>query len=129
MIRTTDEEIRARMREAQLHPAHLRAIRNAQYARARDVLRFSLTDGAVFDIPRKKLQGLRGLTIRQLEAFEVDGAGFGISWPALDIDFSIEGLSEGRYGNASWMRTLAEEEQHESESKPQVSRASTRVTA
>lgn len=127
MIRTTDKQIRERLHDAESSTAQYRGIREAEYLRVRDVLRLHISDGIQLDIPRQNLQGLRDRTPVELAAFEIDPLGLSISWPALDIDFSVEGLLGGQYGSPSWMKTLADQKRKQ-ESSLHI-RQSDRITA
>jgi hypothetical protein len=37
----------------------------------------------------------------------VIGAGFGLHWPALDLDYTVPGLVNGVFGKAKWMAAKA----------------------
>lgn len=66
-----------------------------------------LTNGATFAFPPRLVEGLEQATPRQLAAVEIIGAGFGLHWEALDVDYSVPGLVNGVFGTAKWMAARA----------------------
>ena len=62
-----------------------------------------LTSGATFAFPPALVQGLSEATPRQLADIEVSPVGFGLHWPQLDEDYSVQGLMNGVFGTAKWM--------------------------
>ncbi len=66
-----------------------------------------LTNGATFAFPPHLVQGLENATPAQLAEVEVPGAGGGLHWETLDVDFSVPGLVNGVFGTAKWMAARA----------------------
>lgn len=55
-------------------------------------------------IDYKKLQGLENATEEQLK--NITCSKLGIHWEDLDVDFEVEALVKGFYGNKAWMQRL-----------------------
>ncbi len=52
-----------------------------------------VVDGKPLEFPLEKIsKSLANATIEQLDTFEVSPSGYGIHWPLLDEDISIDGL-------------------------------------
>jgi hypothetical protein len=62
---------------------------------------------AALVIPRRLLQGLRDATSSDLQRGEIAGQGTALTWPALDVDFTVLALLRGVYGGRRWMSELA----------------------
>jgi hypothetical protein len=46
---------------------------------------------------------LQGANEEALAAVEVDGAGFNLHWPSLDVDLYVPALVAGVFGTRDWM--------------------------
>ena len=57
-------------------------------------------------LPVENLQGLESATPTQLRNYEKMGIGYAFRFPELDVDFHIDGLMNGVYGNRRWMSEL-----------------------
>lgn len=55
---------------------------------------------------RDLFQGLDGATVDQLEQIELEGAGTGIVWPALDVAHYLPAVLAGVFGTERWMAAL-----------------------
>jgi hypothetical protein len=55
-----------------------------------------LRDGRRIATPLKWYPRLRDATVAQRENWVIDGAGYGIHWPDVDEDLSVEGMLAGR---------------------------------
>lgn len=80
---------------------------SARYDEKAERIIVELTNGATFAFPPRLVQGLEGATAQQLAEVEVLGAGFGLHWEELDVDFSVPGLVAGIFGTARWMAARA----------------------
>ncbi|TKB72894.1 MAG: DUF2442 domain-containing protein [Nitrospira sp.] len=60
-----------------------------------DVLSVDLMDGRTIMVPLAWYPRLMNATPKQLQRWEVSGAGYGIHWPEIDEDLSSEGLLRG----------------------------------
>jgi len=79
----------------------------ARYDRKADRIIVDLTNGATFAFPPRLAQGLEEATAAELAEVEVCGAGGGLHWETLDVDFSVPGLVNGVFGTAKWMAARA----------------------
>jgi hypothetical protein len=52
-------------------------------------------------------EGLTGADPQALGNFELSGGGYGLHWPALDVDLTVPGLLAGIFGTAKWMAAQA----------------------
>jgi len=60
-----------------------------------DSLVVDLNDGRSISVPLVWYPRLLAATPEQLENWELSGAGFGIHWPDIDEDLSVDGLLRG----------------------------------
>ncbi|SDR62484.1 Protein of unknown function [Rhizobiales bacterium GAS191] len=67
-----------------------------------------LVNGCTYAFPAQLVQDLRGAGHDELAAVEVDGVGFNLHWPALDVDLNVPALVSGIFGTRAFMaRELA----------------------
>ena len=66
-----------------------------------------LTNGASFAFAPELVEGLAGEGDRALSAITIEGVGFTLHWPDIDVDYSVGGLINGVFGTARWMAALA----------------------
>ena len=85
------------------------ALGTARYLAAEDLLLVELRSGQRVAVPVEDLQGLadadRAL-VAQVELDGIPGWPLALHWEALDVDFSVVGLAEGRTGSERWMANL-----------------------
>jgi hypothetical protein len=80
----------------------------AHYDPATDRVVVELLNGCTYAFPAQLVQDLRGASHAGLSRIEVDGMGFNLHWPALDVDLYVPALVSGIFGTRAWMaRTLA----------------------
>jgi len=60
-----------------------------------DLLIVDLTDGRTVSVPLAWYPRLQSATSGQRNNWRVSGAGFGIHWPDVDEDLSVDGLLRG----------------------------------
>ena len=56
--------------------------------------------------PPELAQGLAVADDRALSKIHITPSGAGLSWPDLDVDFSLPALMAGIFGTREWMRKL-----------------------
>ena len=61
----------------------------------RDTLRVDLLDGRTISVPLAWYPRLLHATPQQRARWQVAGGGYGIHWPDIDEDLSVEGLLRG----------------------------------
>lgn len=70
--------------------------RSATYDARRKRLRIELVSGSAVAIPVSRIEGLADATAAQIRAVKVVGGGYGLQWPALDLDYPVfELMAEG----------------------------------
>ncbi len=80
----------------------------AQYDPASGRVTIHLINGCVYGFPADLVQDLQGAGARELAQIEVDGLGFNLHWPALEVDLYVPALVAGVFGTRAWMtRALA----------------------
>lgn len=84
-----------------------------------------LKNGATLIVPCDLIQGLRGAAPEDIAEVELGPRGAALCWDTLNVDFSVKGLMEGRFGNKAWMAQLQRErEKATSPSKTAATQAS-----
>jgi hypothetical protein len=100
------------MTEAQLETAERRGremleteprARAAHYDAATGRAVVDLINGCTYAFPAELSQDLRGAAPCDLAAVAVDGVGFNLHWPALDVDLYVPALVSGIFGTRAWM--------------------------
>jgi hypothetical protein len=67
-----------------------------------------LMNGCTYGFPAKLVQDLQGASADDLAKVEVDGLGFNLHWPDLEVDLYVPALVSGIFGTRAWMtRALA----------------------
>jgi hypothetical protein len=79
---------------------------SAEYDRSRDLLLVKLKSGQWLAIPREELQDLAGADPDKVSKVELEMLGMSLHWEELDVDFRVDGLRQGLYGNERWMKQL-----------------------
>lgn len=77
--------------------------RSAYYDADRAELHITLTNGASVAIPATLIEGLRDAATKDRGTIEVAGIGYGLHWPALDLDLSIPALLSNVFGTRRWL--------------------------
>ena len=78
------------------------------HERARVAL--ELVNGCAYVFPVTLVQDLAGASADELAMIEVDGMGFNLHWPRLDVDLYVPALVAGIFGTRNWMtKALARE--------------------
>ena len=79
---------------------------SARFERRSRCVVIELNKGSTLSVPVDLLQGLAGASLKDLSRIEIPNPGCEIEWPALDQQFSIQGLLAGRFGTRRWMEDL-----------------------
>jgi hypothetical protein len=80
----------------------------ASYDQATRRIVVDLVGGCSYVFPAQLVQDLQSATPQELADIEVDGLGFNLHWPALDVDLYVPALVSGIFGRRAWMtRELA----------------------
>jgi len=70
-------------------------------------LNIELASGVAISVPVSMIQGLAGIAGSKIRSLQIEGAGYGLHWPELDLDVSIPDLIAGCFGTPAWMSVLA----------------------
>lgn len=70
-------------------------------------LRIELASGVGVSIPVAKVEGLADVRASVIRTVRVDGGGYGLHWPLLDLDLAVPDLIAGCFGSRAWMSALA----------------------
>ena len=62
-----------------------------------------LANRCSYAFPASLVQDLQGASAGDLAVIEVDGAGFNLHWPKLDVDLYVPALVSGVFGTRDWM--------------------------
>ena len=80
----------------------------ARYDAASGRVVVDLVNGCSYVFPARLVEDLQEADDADLKGVEVDGAGFNLHWPALDVDLLVPALVSGIFGTRVWMaRELA----------------------
>jgi hypothetical protein len=80
----------------------------ARYDPAAGRVVIDLANGCIYAFPPQLVQDLQGATCDDLAEVAVDGAGFNLHWPTLDVDLYVPALMAGIFGTRAWLtRELA----------------------
>jgi len=63
-----------------------------------------LANGCAYAFPACLVQDLQNAKADDLCGVEIDGLGFNLHWPALDVDLYVPALVAGIFGTREWMR-------------------------
>jgi hypothetical protein len=70
------------------------------------LLLVKLKSGQRLAIPREDLQGVADADPDKVSKIEIEMLGMALHWEDLDVDFRVDGLRQGLYGNERWMKQL-----------------------
>lgn len=100
---------------------------SAHFDSRRKRLHIELASGRAVAIPVAEIEGLSSARPAQVKAMVLTGKGYGLHWPALDLDLTVPDLIAGCFGTKAWMRSLARHAgQVKSEAKAAAARANGR---
>ena len=103
MANLTDEQLRrAEARGQRALETEPRAVK-AQYDVTAGRIVIDLANGCAYAVPSDRVQELRGAALDELVDVEIDGAGFNLHWPKLDVDLYVPALVSGLFGTRGWM--------------------------
>jgi Protein of unknown function (DUF2442) len=103
----TDAEIDAALARGQAaRQTEPRAV-TARYDRRNKRVVIGLTNGCTFSFPPRLAQGLETASDDRLSRVAILGAGHGLHWEDLDVDFTVPGLLAGMLGTKAYMARRA----------------------
>lgn len=80
--------------------------KSADYDSRSRRLRIELASGIGLSIPVANLQGLADAPAAVIRSVRVEGGGYGLHWPSLDLDLAVPDLIAGCFGSRAWMTAL-----------------------
>lgn len=83
--------------------------RSACYDAGSKRLQIELRSGIGLSIPVAKVQGLADAPGDIVGTVRVDGGGYSLHWPTLDLDLSVRDLVAGCFGSRAWMSALGKQ--------------------
>jgi len=103
MAELSDKEIERALDAGRQAAANEPRAASARYDRKLDRVVVDLTNGCTFAFPPRIVQGLEQATEAELAEVEVLGAGYGLHWETLDVDFTVPGLLAGIFGTRAYV--------------------------
>ena len=70
-------------------------------------LRIELVPGVGVSIPVASIEGLAGAPASAIRSVRLQGGGYGLHWPSIDVDIAVPELVAGCFGSRTWMSALA----------------------
>jgi hypothetical protein len=101
MDRLTDAQFEAAERRGQEMLEREPRAAAARYDAGRIVI--DLVNGCSYAFPTKLVQELQSAGPATLSEIVVDGLGFNLHWPQLDVDLHVPALLAGIFGTRAWM--------------------------
>ncbi len=109
MAELTDAEIDAARERGRLAASAEPRAASAIYDKRLQRLIIELSNGISISIPPRLIEGLGDATPAQLAGIVIQGQGYGLRWPALDVDMSVPGLIAGAFGTRAYLARKAGE--------------------
>lgn len=75
----------------------------ASYDDAMKQVTIDLINGCTYTFPAHLVQELSDASCTELAQVEVEGRGFNLHWPGLDVDLYVPALVAGVFGTQDWM--------------------------
>jgi Protein of unknown function (DUF2442) len=75
----------------------------ARYDQATGRVVIDLANGCTYAFPAQLVQDLHGASPDALTRVKVDGLGFNLHWPSLDVDLYVPALVSGIFGTRAWV--------------------------
>jgi hypothetical protein len=103
MVDVTDAQLRgAEARGRKMLETEPRAA-SAHYDKVTGRVTIDLVNGCTYAFPARLVEDLHGASDESLVGVRVDGVGFNLHWPALDVDLYVPALVSGIFGSRKWM--------------------------
>jgi hypothetical protein len=103
----TDAAIEAAIAAGQKRLATVPHGVDVHYVTDNNVIVVELNNGCHFGFPAQKIQGLMGASPAQLAEVTLQGAGYALEWPGLDVQVDLPALMAGIFGTRSYMAKIA----------------------
>lgn len=103
MANLTDAEFEAAETRGQATLESEPRAASARYDRKTNRVTVDLVNGCTYVFPAHLVQDLSEAGPDDLAGVEVDGVGFNLHWPTLDVDLYVPALVAGVFGTKDWM--------------------------
>ena len=103
MDRPTDTELNDAEARGRLMLSTEPRAQSARYDMPSGRVIIDLVNGCTYAFPAQRVQDLAGAGAEDLANLEVEGMGFNLHWPALDVDLLVPALISGIFGTRAWM--------------------------
>lgn len=103
MAKLTDAEFEAAETRGQAMLESEPRAASARYDRKTNRVTVDLVNGCTYVFPAHLVQDLGEAGPDDLARVEVDGVGFNLHWPTLDVDLYVPALVAGVFGTRDWM--------------------------
>lgn len=103
MAATTETQIKAAEERGRLLLETEPRAQTARYDPATGRVEVALVNGCTYGFPVSLIEDLQNAEPEALVNIEVDGLGFNLHWPALDVDLYVPALVAGIFGTRAWM--------------------------
>jgi len=108
MANVSDAALNAAERRGEAMLNSVPRARVARYETETGRVVLELMNGCTYSFPTALVQGLRDVAPDDLAEVEIDGVGFNLQFPSIDVDLYIPSLLSGIFGTRAWMtRELA----------------------
>ncbi len=100
----TDEQLEAAEARGRAMLATEPRATTARYDAESGCVVLELVSGCLYAFPAALVEDLLGADPAALADVVVDGQGFNLNWPTLDVDLYVPALVAGVFGTRAWMR-------------------------
>lgn len=108
MAKVTDTQLKAVEARGRALIANGPQAVSARYDRVTGRVSVELANGCTYVFPAQLVEDLRGASHANLAEVILDGAGFNLHWPSLEVDLFVPALVSGMFGTRAFMaRELA----------------------
>ncbi len=106
-VRAADDRPAAATVAGKVRRARGELATGASYDARTSRLRVELVSGVGVSIPVASIEGLAGAPASVIRSVRMQGGGYGLWWPSLDLDVAVPELVAGCFGSRPWMSALA----------------------
>ena len=107
MREISDREIDAALARGRTDAMEEPRVASVRYEPSSRRVILELANACTFAFPADLAQGLETASDEELAGIEILDRGYGLHWPALDVDLSVPHLLAGLFGTASFMARRA----------------------
>jgi hypothetical protein len=106
---TTDEQIETAAKQVQGDVEEPRAeSADLSHIDGESVIVLKMSDSSRHYIPKSKIEGVADIDDGTAAQIEITQDGYGLRWPAIDLDLYVPYLLQGIYGTKRWMAKIGQ---------------------